>query len=280
MTYRIAFIGLGAIGCDVLTELKPFLNRLHAEVCVLRRKGSDAQFSMGSGIKEYVEIKALLAQKPNVVVEVASQEAVKQYVPACLRKGLTVVVTSVGALADHEFLAHLLALTESHQGKIIVPSGAIGGLDYIQAVRGAPDLEVVYESRKPVQAWLPELQALGLDAKSMTDELLLFKGNAAEAALRYPQNLNVAATVALAGTGMQNTQVKVVVDPALTKNKHVITVSSQFGEMSVELVNTPSPSNPKSSWVVAQSIRSVIQREFESLQLPLGERLMGSADEV
>lgn len=267
MTYRIAFIGLGAIGQDVLSELQPLFGQLQAEVSVLRRKDTGTEIELGPEINECADIEELLALKPNLVIEAASQEVVKQHVPACLRQGMTVVVTSVGALADEALLANLIELAHTHKGRVIVPSGAVGGLDYIQSVRSAPDLNVTYESRKPVQAWLPELQALAIDANSVTEELLLFEGNAAQAALRYPKNLNVAATIALAGVGMENTHVKVIVDPALTKNKHVIAVSSQFGEMRLELMNTPSPANPKSSWIVAQSISSVIKREFASLQL-------------
>lgn len=267
MSYRIAFIGLGAIGLDVFNELKPLFQKMDADLMVLRRQGTGDACELEQGVYECSDIDELLARKPNLVIEAASQDAVKEMVPACLATGATVVVTSVGALADGELFERLVTVAEAHQARIIVPSGAIGGLDYIQAVRNAPDLQVVYESRKPVNAWLPELQELEIKPTSITEELVLFQGNAAEAARRYPKNLNVAATLALAGVGMNNTQVKVIVDPALTKNRHVITVRSQFGEMKLELTNTPSPSNPKSSWIVAQSIRSVIQQEFATLQL-------------
>lgn len=255
MTYRIAFIGMGSIGQDVKRELRPLFDEIHAEVMVLRRQ-------QGSATLEDV-----LAFQPQLVIETASQEAVKAYVPDCLRCGATVVLSSVGALADDRFYAELQQLAKQHNAHLIVPSGAIGALDYINAVRHAPDLKITYESRKPVAAWLPELQALGVVADSLKEELLLFEGNASEAAIRYPQNLNVAATLALAGAGMEATQVQVMVDPTLSQNKHRIYVSSQFGEMVLEISNTPSPSNPKSSWVVAQSVRSVIERHFSHVQL-------------
>lgn len=255
MKYRIAFIGMGSIGQDVRRDLAPLFDEINAEILILRRQQG------GVGIED------LLAFKPQLVIETASQEAVKAYVPDCLRSGATVIISSVGALADACFYAELQQLAKQHKTNFIVPSGAIGGLDYIRAVRYAPDLKITYESRKPVTAWLPELHALGIDPESIKDELLLFEGNASEAASRYPQNLNVAATLALAGAGMEATQVQVIVDPALSQNKHSIHVSSQFGEMTMEINNAPSPSNPKSSWVVAQSVRSVIERHFLHLQL-------------
>lgn len=255
MSYRVAFIGMGAIGQDVWRELKPLFAEIKAETLVLRRQQG------GTTIAD------LLAFEPQLVIETASQEAVKSYIPECLRTGATVVITSVGALADASFYAQLQQLAKQHNARIVVPSGAIGALDYIKAVRHAPDLKVIYESRKPVAAWLPELQALGIAPDSIQDELLLFEGSANEAALRYPQNLNVAATLALAGAGMEATQVQVIVDPTLNQNKHSIYVSSQFGEMKMEISNTPSPFNPKSSWVVAQSVRSVVRRHFAPLQI-------------
>lgn len=255
MTYRIAFIGMGAIGKDVKRELTPLFNEINAEVLVLRRQQGSAT------------IDDLLAFKPQLVIETASQEAVKAYIPDCLRSGATVIISSVGALADGGFYAELQQLAKQHHARFIVPSGAIGALDYIKAVRHAPDLKITYESRKPVSAWIPELQALGVAAESLKDELMLFEGNASEAAVRYPQNLNVAATLALAGAGMEATQVKVIVDPALKQNKHTIHVSSQFGEMTVEITNNPSPSNPKTSWIVAQSVRSVIESIFTPWQI-------------
>lgn len=269
MTYRVAFIGLGAIGQDVLQELTPLLVETKAEVVVLRRNLSPTTSTSETlfPIHHCSDINELLAYQPQLIVEMASQDAVKTYIPACIRTGATVVVTSVGALVDCALLSQFRQLAQAHNARVIVPSGAVGGLDYIQAVRHAPDFTMTYESRKPVQAWKPELKALGIDEQQLNKELVLFEGSADEAAKRYPQNLNVAATLALAGAGMKATRVKVVVDPALKQNKHLIHVRSQFGDMRMEITNTPSPANPKSSWVVAQSVRQVIQRQFEQLQL-------------
>lgn len=267
MTYHIAFIGLGAIGQDVLKELTPLFLEINAKILVLRKRPGNTPASDQHSLYDCADITELLSYKPKLVIEVAAQQAVKDYIPACIRSGSTVVITSVGALTDLTLLNNLQQLAHSHNTHVIVPSGAIGGLDYIQAVRYAPDFKMVYESRKPVQAWIPELDALGVNPSHLNKEYVLFEGTADEAARRYPKNLNVAATLALAGAGMSATRVKVIVDPTLTQNKHIIHVSSQFGDMKMELVNTPSPSNPKSSWVVAQSIRHVIQNQFSPMQL-------------
>src|SRR5699024_11913727 len=111
---------------------------------------------------------------------------------------------------------------------------------------------VVYESRKPVAAWKDELQNLGHDPDTLASEVELYSGDAQTAAQRYPKNLNVAATLAVAGVGMEATQVRVVADPAVQHNQHTIRVISPFGALQTRLVNQPSPSNPNTSWIVAQ----------------------------
>ena len=141
-------------------------------------------------------------------------------------------------------------------------SGAVAGLDYLQALAGRADAEVVYESRKPVAAWRAELPALGIDPETLDASRVLFSGSAREAALRFPKNLNVAATLALAGIGMERTRVEVVVDPQARGNQHTVRVNSPLGDMQIQLVNAPAPTNPKTSWLVAQSVLSTIRRHL------------------
>ncbi|WP_050831618.1 aspartate dehydrogenase, partial [Bordetella pertussis] len=172
------------------------------------------------------------------------------------------IICSAGALADDALRARLIAAAEAGGARIRVPAGAIAGLDYLQAVAGRDDAEVVYESRKPVAAWRAELPGMGIDPDTLAESRTLFSGPAREAALRFPKNLNVAATLALAGIGMTRTRVEVVVDPQARGNQHRIQVRSPLGEMQIELVNAPSPANPKTSWLVAQSVLATIRRHL------------------
>src|SRR3546814_12405578 len=109
---------------------------------------------------------------------------------------------------------------------------------------------MTYESRKPIAVWLDELKALGLCPAALTEPVVLDEGSAEIAAQRYPKNLNVAATLALAGTGMQDTIVRVVADPQATANNHIIHVEGPAGTFESRIVNAPSPENPKSSYIV------------------------------
>jgi len=256
---RIAFIGFGAIGQDVMAGLNRSFAAGDIEYFILVRAPEQYQTDFPA-LRFSSHFEELHAFKPDLVVEVASQQAAMSYLPDCLTLGATVLITSIGALADGAFHQQLLELAQAHQARIILPSGAIAGLDYLEAVRDAPDLEVRYESRKPVSAWVAELAELGLQPEEIKEPLILFEGSAEQAARRYPQNLNVAATLALSGVGMQNTKVAVIVDPQLQQNTHVIQVRSQYGTLQLEVSNVPSPTNPKSSWVVAQSVESSVRK--------------------
>ncbi|MEN6015541.1 aspartate dehydrogenase [Bordetella pertussis] len=192
----------------------------------------------------------------------AGQQAIAEHAEGCLTAGLDMIICSAGALADDALRARLIAAAEAGGARIRVPAGAIAGLDYLQAVAGRDDAEVVYESRKPVAAWRAELPGMGIDPDTLAESRTLFSGPAREAALRFPKNLNVAATLALAGIGMTRTRVEVVVDPQARGNQHRIQVRSPLGEMQIELVNAPSPANPKTSWLVAQSVLATIRRHL------------------
>jgi aspartate dehydrogenase len=174
---------------------------------------------------------------------------------------VSVVLASVGALADaatHEALRS----AAGGRARVVLPSGAIGGLDYLDAVANEPGLEVAYLSTKPVSAWRDELSRRGIDADALREPYTLFEGSAAEAALRYPQNLNVAATLALRGVGMEKTHVTVRADPDAAVNTHEIQVRSSAGTATFRLQNEPSADNPKTSALTALSLATEVARFF------------------
>ena len=201
---------------------------------------------------------------PDLVVEAAGAEAVRTHGPACLRLGVPLLLSSVGALGDDALRAALEAAARAGRTRLYLPSGALAGLDYVRAARGGPDLRVRYESRKPPAAWADELARLGLPARPDAP-VTLFEGDAREAAARYPANLNVAATLALAGPGFEATEVAVVVDPAVAGNTHRVAVESAFGRLDVAVANRPSPDNPKTSWIVSRALMAAIDQHFATV---------------
>ncbi|XUH02987.1 aspartate dehydrogenase [Bordetella pertussis] len=261
MTHRIAFIGLGAIASDVAAGLLADAAQ-PCQLAALTRNAADLPPALAGRVALLDGLPGLLAWRPDLVVEAAGQQAIAEHAEGCLTAGLDMIICSAGALADDALRARLIAAAEAGGARIRVPAGAIAGLDYLQAVAGRDDAEVVYESRKPVAAWRAELPGMGIDPDTLAESRTLFSGPAREAALRFPKNLNVAATLALAGIGMTRTRVEVVVDPQARGNQHRIQVRSPLGEMQIELVNAPSPANPKTSWLVAQSVLATIRRHL------------------
>ncbi|HEV7258191.1 MAG TPA: aspartate dehydrogenase [Bosea sp. (in: a-proteobacteria)] len=263
---RVVLIGYGAIASDIAAAL------LEAEapgyaLGVLLRPGSPSRARVPAGIEALSGLEELEAFAPDLVIEAAGHEAVRDSVPGCLGLGLPVLISSIGALHDEAFFAGLLAKARRGGGRLLLASGALGGLDYVRAVRHAKQLELRYVSRKPPAAWSAELRALGHDPASLPEPVTLFSGTAREAAALYPQNLNVAAALALAGPGFEATGVDVVCDPAASGNMHVVTAKSEFGTMSLEIANRPSPSNPKSSWIVGQALLAAIEQHFSPVAM-------------
>jgi aspartate dehydrogenase len=258
--HRIAVIGHGAIARELVERLYSHTT-LRSLLAVVFRAQRTELAVLPNGVLAIRSIEALIDFKPDLVIEAAGQAAVREYAPACLKSGLTFMAASVGALADDELRTLLTQNALQGQGRLILPSGAVAGLDYISAVKRLPSTRVTYESRKPPSAWQDELQKRGLAALP-TEVITLFEGAAGEAAKLFPQNLNVAATLAMAGLGMDNTRVRVLVDPKAKGNEHHIEVSGEAGHMKIELRNKPSPDNPKTSWVVGLSVLAAVERHF------------------
>lgn len=184
----------------------------------------------------------LLAAKPTVIVEAASQQAAREYVPRIVESGVDLIVMSTGALLQ-------LPLERS---KVHVPSGAIGGLDALSAAVLAGIDEVLLTSRK-------NPRALEMDNH---EEKLVYEGMAEEAALRFPREMNVAATIALT-VKPARVKVQVISDPAVQRNTHEIKVKWRFGEMQLRFANDPHPENPRTSALAAWSAIKLLQKLLE-----------------
>ena len=215
----------------------------------------------GIGVPIVTSLPALLALQPELVVEAAGHEAVRAHGAACLRAGADLLIASVGALADADLLAELEAAARVAHRQVLLPSGALAGLDYLQAARLAGLHTVCLRSRKPPLAWRGTPAETLLDLGALTSAQTFFRGSAREAARLYPKNANVAATLALCTLGLDATQVELVADPAVPGNVHEIEASGAAGELHLRLSNAASPDNPKTSLVTPYSLlRSVLAR--------------------
>jgi aspartate dehydrogenase len=195
------------------------------------------------------------------VLEAASQRVLKDIAYPVLAHGRDLVALSAGALEDEDFYHGLKLLAQRHARRVYLPTGAIGGLDALAAAAIAGLDSVVLTTTKPPQA-LP-----GLQADSLAGPTCIYEGPAREAVKRFPQNVNVAAAVSLAGIGFDRTTVRVVADPAAQRNRHQLEARGRFGELSIELRLLPSPENPKTSYLAALSAIGLVRRLSETVRI-------------
>ena len=260
---RIGLIGVGAIGHEVSQILRAEDVPIKI-VALTRRPATDVN------VEHWVHnVADLIAAKPQLVVEAAGHGAVAEHVVPILRAGIPVVLASVGALANDDLRRQVTEAAQAGKTSLIFPSGAIGALDYVRTVSHLPNLRIRYCSRKPVAAWKEELIARGLSPDNIDREIVLFEGAAREAALSFPQNLNVAMSLALAGPGIDGVEVRVVADPKATGNTHEIEVESAAGRAALIFNNLPSADNPKTSALTALSIVHAVREYFGTLDAVL-----------
>ena len=196
----VGLIGCGGIAQDVVAALRASPANGVSIVGALARPGRSGEARAKlDGIDIVETLDALLARKPALVAEVAGQPAVTEHGEEVLRRGIDLLVISVGALADPALLARLKSAAQDGASRILLPAGAIGGIDAIAAMRLGGLAAVRYRSRKPPAAWRGTPAEQAVDLAKLTGRTVLYQGKAGDAALRYPQNANVAATVALAG---------------------------------------------------------------------------------
>ena len=265
---RLGLIGAGAIAETVLATLAHGLPaRLdHLSILVLSRTQVDASLAQLGGriahtISVRTEIAEFLADAPDVVVECAGHAAVRQFGATILESGRDLILASVGALADDQLRTSLEHAAARGGARLILPAGAIGGVDVLVAARYSGLESVVYTGRKPPRAWLGTPADRLLDLMAITAPIAFFEGTAREAARDYPQNANVAATIALAGAGFDATRVRLIADPTTDCNIHEVAVRSACANFTIKLGGRPSPSNPKSSLTAGFSVaRQVLNR--------------------
>jgi aspartate dehydrogenase len=242
---RIALIGFGAIGQELLRLLEPYQVRI---VAVLVRRELEAN------VPVVHTLEALLETKPDVVIECAGHEAVRQYGAAVLKAGFDLVISSVGALCEHELEQALHDAKTTGGARLLIPSGAIGALDALANAKIAGLDRVVYTSRKPAASWRGTPAERLLELGALRGVRVFYSGFAREACRDYPQNANVAAAVALAGIGFDHTEVHLIADPDATSNTHLIHAQGAFGELEFRISNAPLRSNPKTSAITPASL--------------------------
>jgi len=267
---RLGIIGCGSIAELVLSTLAKNLPAPLMQVSILASERSMEKAQgfldrLGAKLAQartvHSDISGLLSDRPDTVAECASHSAVRDYGTAILAAGCDFVVISIGALADDNLRTQLIDAAKRGGARLVLPPGAVGGVDALSAANLSGLESVVYSGRKPPKAWKgsPAEKLLALD--ELTEPAIFFEGSARQAASEYPFNANVAATLALAGLGLDATQVRLIADPGVTRNVHEIAVRSGCGDFTVRLEGRPSPTNAKTSLMAGYSVaRDLINR--------------------
>ena len=262
---RIAVAGLGAIGAKVVEALDQGIDGLVlTAVSVQNLEKHRSRLANLKTPPAVLPIEALV-DLADIVIECAPSKLVRSIVAPFVSKGKTAVVLSAGALLDHE---DLIDLAKQNGGQIVVPTGALIGLDAVTAAAVGKIHSVRMVTRKPVRglAGAPYIVENNIAIEHITEPLKIFDGSAREAARGFPANVNVAAALSLAGIGPDRTTIEIWADPALTRNVHRIEVDSDSARFSMGIENIPSE-NPKTGLITALSVIACLRKLRASLRV-------------
>lgn len=243
---QIALIGCGAIGSALLELVKDDAD-LQIAAIVVPGGSREAALAVAQRLAPGAQVlETVPAAGIDLVVEAAGHAAIGQHVLPALQRGLPCIVASVGALAAPGLAEQLEAAARAGRTQVQLIAGAIGGIDALAAARIGGLDTVRYTGRKPPRAWKGTPAEQRCDLDSLAAETVIFEGTAREAAAQFPKNANVAATVSLAGLGLDRTMVRLIADPAVRENLHQVEAAGAFGGR-LSMRNQPLAANPKTS---------------------------------
>ena len=252
---RVAIAGFGAIGRSIATHLLAGIPGLSlSAVGVRNHQAARALLPASVAIAEV----GALAAMADIIVECAPAAVLPAIAEPALRAGRIVLVLSCGALLERP---DLIDLARAHGGRILVPTGALLGLDAVSAAAEGVIHSVRMTTRKPPGglAGAPHLVRHGINVDGLTGPLLVFEGTAREAARGFPANVNVAAALALAGIGADRTTIAIWADPAVTRNMHRIDVDADSARFTLQIDNIPSE-NPRTGRITALSVVALLRK--------------------
>lgn len=247
---RIGLLGCGAIGTDIAIAID--LGIIDAKLTHIYDFSKEASKKLAAKLKNkpmITENVGLLAAAPvDLIIEAASQEAVKDNALTILQNRKDIMMMSVGALLDETILEIIIDACKDFNKRIYLPSGAIAGLDGIRAVKSELDSLTLVTTKNPNAlkgAKFFDTSKINLD--DLKSRTMLYEGTAEDAVKQFPANINIAALLSLAGIGKIRTKVRIIADPMVEKNIHEIFAEGKFGKFSIRVENVPSESNPKTS---------------------------------
>lgn len=264
---RIGLLGCGAINSKV-AEMIVAGQAGPAELTavLVRKERSPEETTSFLPKKNEVEVitdaDAFFQADWNLCVEAAGQPAVRDYAKRCLELGRDFLITSIGSLTDDSLYSELQSTAEKHDSRLILCTGSMPAVDWLgSAALAGDDNEVQVTQTKPPQAWLGTPAELEHpDLLELSKVRILFEGSARMAATKFPKNANVCAMLALATVGLDKTQAKLIADPRATVNSTTLSLEGPAGRIFVDVEAAPSPTNPRTSAIVALSVVKAIKK--------------------
>ncbi|MEM3673004.1 MAG: aspartate dehydrogenase [Candidatus Bathyarchaeia archaeon] len=273
MSLGVGLIGCGAIGTVLAcaidsgqagnTRLTIVYDRIKEKSNVLYRK-LVCKPKVANSFEELIA-----CEDVDLIVEAASQEAVRAYALRVLRAGKDLMIMSVGALVDSKLLEEIRGCAMESGKRVYIPSGAIAGLDGVKAAVIGKVESVTLTTRKPPEGFndAPYVKEKDILLEKLNSPTLIYEGPASEACKLFPANVNVAAALGLAGIGVEKTKVQIIADPSIKRNIHEVKVKGEFGELEVHAENVPLVDNPKTSRLAALSAIAVLKKISEPLTI-------------
>ncbi|HDO52285.1 MAG TPA: aspartate dehydrogenase [Rhizobiales bacterium] len=262
---RLAIAGLGAIGMSVARHVDRGAIEGMTLVAVAARDHARAKERLAEFAHppDVLSLEAL-CEAADVIVECVPAAHFMEVAGPAVSKGRIFMPLSAGVLLDHP---ELTDLARKKGARIIVPTGALIGLDAVRAAASGGIHSVKLVTRKPPAGLkdAPHVVAAGISLNNLTAPKLLFSGSARDAAKGFPANLNVAAALALAGCGPERTQVEIWADPGVTRNVQSVTVKSACADFTMTIENVPSDDNPRTGRITAHSVIAALRRLTEPL---------------
>lgn len=255
----VAVIGAGALARIFCIQTQKLLAEEYKIVAVMAQHQEHADaLAKEINADSCTSLDDLLSSFPDIVVEFAGRDAIKQYAVPVLEHGSDLVIASIGALADDEFRNSLEKSARDNHRKVYLPNGAIGALDLMQTFALMGDAEVTIGNTKAPKSLegAPYLEGKTL---SREEKEVIFKGSVTDAINGFPKNVNVAVAAALASDRLQNATVQITSDPEAAENIHRIVLKNQLMRAELTVAGKPDPANPKSSTSTAWSVVALLK---------------------
>jgi len=252
--YRVGIGGLGTVGLPVAAWLDSDVEAGLTLSAVASGNQQRAQKNI-DGFNSPVPLVGLgeLADCCDVIVECAPPDKFIEIAQPAIKAGRIFMPLSVTSLLDH---IDLIDMARGTGARIIVPTGALLGLDALRAAALGSINSVTMITRKPPKglAKAPFVIEQGIDLSGLSEAKLLFQGPVREAAAKFPANVNVAVALGLAGIGPDKTQYEVWADPGVTRNTHTIKVDADIVAFATTIENVPNGDNPATGKLVPLSV--------------------------